>query len=446
MYLLYAGVEIEKLGTPTVMINTTNFLELAKKSAISVGVGDPPLVVVPHPISGIDKDKVDAKVDAVMDKIVHVGTKWAPTVPLPPQPAPYPLERVTLKGTIKDVNRMFLEKGWTDGLPIIPPTSELVKEMLAGTSFKPDEVIGVIMPRKGVATVEACAVNAVMAGAKPEHLPVIIAGVRALLKDGRYGWAQTTTGCSTYYCFVQGPIVKEIGMNYSTGAMGPGPGSAVNAVIGRAISMIMRLVGGAYPKPYGDSMTIIGTPNNYSCAFAENEDALPRGWNPLRVDLGYKFEDSVVACQIVSSGQPTYSFNLSAVTAAETLIPLAWHLSYDPAIPGNVLVLLCPEAAARITADGFSKEMARQMIYDNAKIPAYWVTKGPWQAFTKAPPAWLKKEQLDDPNAWIPSFPSPKAILITVVGGPGTHSAFIQAGGRPIIEKIMGATLTKAGR
>lgn len=177
------------------------------------------------------------------------------------------------------------EQGWTDGLPIVPPRPEVVARFVEASQRAGDEVIGVLPPRKGRATVEVLAVNAVMAGCRPEYMPVIIAAVEGLL-DPAYPleFMQVTTNPMTPFLLVNGPIRNELEINYGTGCLGPG--WRANATIGRAIRLIMINAGGALPGVY--SKVSFGSPLRYSYICGENEEENP--WTPFHVDRGFAKE------------------------------------------------------------------------------------------------------------------------------------------------------------
>src|SRR5271157_6482533 len=163
------------MGIPTVTITTTEFVDLAKDTAMSQGVPDAPFVVVPHPMGMIPEAEIQKKAENAFAEIVKTATLWKPSGKLPEMKPAYPTERVTFRGSAEELNSLFFTKGWSLGLPLVPPTPDRVKEMLKGTSLKPDYVIGKVPPRMGALTVELAAAHAVMAGCKPEYMPVLIA-------------------------------------------------------------------------------------------------------------------------------------------------------------------------------------------------------------------------------------------------------------------------------
>ncbi len=244
-----------------------------------------PFAVVEHPMGGIPPEDVRLKADRAIEDIIHKATQWVPKKISLEMKKAYPAAMVSAVDTIEGVNDLFYKNAWTDGLPIIPPTRQRVENMLTGTNLKPDLLIGLIPPRMGAVTVQLIAINAVMAGAKPEHLPVIIAAVKAALEpevDLRRWF--TTTLPNLISIFVQGPVVKELGIHYGQSALLPGP--KPNAAIGRAFGLSTRLAGGVISSgERSGTMATLGIPI-YSSCLGENEEALPKGWNPLRLDFG----------------------------------------------------------------------------------------------------------------------------------------------------------------
>ena len=179
------------------------------------------------------------------------------------------------------INRLYQERGWTDGLPIVPPTAEAVAECLRHTDRDPRELIAVLPPRQGEATVERIAVNTVMAGCRPEYLPVVITAIEALADPGfNLDSIQATTHPVAPLMIVNGPIARELGINSGYNAFGQG--FAPNLTIGRAVRLVLMNLGGGLPGT-GDRSTQ-GSPAKIAYCVAENEDANP--WEPLHVEAG----------------------------------------------------------------------------------------------------------------------------------------------------------------
>lgn len=192
-------------------------------------------------------------------------------------------------GEMEDPMESCFERGWSDGLPVVPPTEIRVVRMLAGTTREPDEVLGLVPPDLQPCTIEKVAINAVMAGCKPEYLPVVIAAVEACLIDEfcMHGLL-ATTWFSGPMVIVNGPIAKSIGMNSGGNALGQG--NRANATIGRALQLVIRNVGGG--KPGGVDRSTLGNPGKYTFCFAEAEDS--SCWESLALQRGFSAGQSTV--------------------------------------------------------------------------------------------------------------------------------------------------------
>ncbi|MCY4018813.1 MAG: thioredoxin family protein [Chloroflexi bacterium] len=190
---------------------------------------------------------------------------------------------------MEDVHELMFERGWSDGLPLVPPSEDRVLRMLSGTSRAPDEIVGVIPPDQVPCTVEKVAINAVMAGCKPEYLPVVLAAVEAACLDEfcMHGLLATTF-FSGPIIIVNGPIIDEIGMNWSTNALGQG--NRANSTIGRALQLVIRNVGGG--KPGGVDRAALGQPGKIGFCFPEREH--DSYWESLAVERGFRREQSTV--------------------------------------------------------------------------------------------------------------------------------------------------------
>jgi hypothetical protein len=312
-----------------------------------------------------------------------------------------------------DVQRRFLENHWTDGLPIVPPTEERVAQMLAHTSRAPDEIVGQMQPTEFRApwqyTVEKVAVNAVMAGARPEYFPVILA-----LAASQISARGSSSSSSAVMAVVNGPIRHEIEMNCGIGAMGPY--NQANATIGRAYGLLSQnLQGGSVPGE-----TFMGSQgNNYSynnLTFAENEERSP--WEPLHVQKGFKPSDSTVSV-FWGCRSTTFCLGLREAYWREHVRDMLAGIDAN-SIP---CLLLDPLTARQfIDRGGFDrKEKLIRFIHETAEMPAgrYWDLQlvqnyvYPWATFGKEPMAtWLKAR----PDELIRHFPEAE-INVVVVGG-----------------------------
>lgn len=327
----------------------------------------------------------------------------------------------TLKApdSIDAVSRIFYHRGWTDGLPIVPPTEERLHRVIGHSGWEPQVLIGTVAPKRGNATVEKIAINAVMAGCLPEHFPVIIAATKAMIEKTFNLYAlQTTTHPCTVLLMINGPLVSELGINSGYNTMGQGTLS--NATIGRAIRLLLINVGGASPGVM-DRATH-GSPAKFSFCFAENEEQNP--WEPFHVERG--FPHSVSTVTVMGSESP-HNVNDHGGTSGEEIL---WTISGVLATPGsnNVylggepLVVLGPEHAAIIARDGFSKQDTKHYLFEHARVPVSHISKGNLERFRKNHPD--RFSNLRDTDR-IPLVDKPEEMLVVVAGGMGRHSVVI---------------------
>jgi hypothetical protein len=278
------------MGVPTVALVTAPFVKAAKNIAEGSEGMVVRNVVVEHPVTQTGAAAAE-KAEGIIDGIV--ASLFAPPVEGKREAgihAPKKTPRVAVRGTLNEIQDYFQKACWTDGLPIIPPTEESLKEMLTGTSHKPDEVIGLMPLQLWPATVEKVAINGIMAGCKPCHLPVLLAGIEAYTKERDFLSSLASASSFAFVHVVNGPIAKEIDMNSGINALGPG--NVGNASIGRAFRLCVINLGGVTPGI--NDMSSQGNPAKYSLAFAENEAASPPGWHPYHVEMAHAPEESVI--------------------------------------------------------------------------------------------------------------------------------------------------------
>jgi hypothetical protein len=421
---------LEQLGVPAAACTAINVSEYVRGWDRLYNSGMPlRYTTFPLPIAGVSRQVHEAYVDGndpvtgkpIMHQIVDDLTR-----PLTPdEQSTGPTERVAEPrllppDTEDNLQELFKANDWTDYLPVVLPTEERVAAMLRGTSHQPYEVIKTIAwPGGGRRlTVEKVAVSAVMAGAKPEYLPVILA-IATMAPFGN-----STTSMANMIV-VNGPIRKDINMNSGTGAMGPH--NRANATIGRAFTLLSKSAGNLHAglTTFGS----LGSNLQYNnCCFAENEEALPEGWEPLSVQFGYNRGDSVVT---VATGW-TY---LSCVGELVTTYPPQMLIrDYMQSLSGmGSAALLCadPLVAGILHDQGFTtKEALAQWLSDQVKIPVqqYWGNGIITTAYTNLglqglePYATWQKLPLD---ALISPFNNAKAVNTVVVGGQTNTIWFI---------------------
>ena len=319
--------------------------------------------------------------------------------------------RIEVADEYDAVQNLYLERGWTDGLPITPPTPEKVESMLRVTDLPPNQAIAEIPPNWGGATVERLAVNAVMAGCLPEYFPVIVAAVEAMSDPAFNLYAvQATTHPCAPLVIVNGPIREALGLNGSSGAFGPG--WRPNATIGRAIRLAMLNIGGGYPG-VGD-MSSQGAPSKYGYCVAENEELNP--WEPLHVDRGFDRDQSTVT---VIAGEPPHNINDHSGRSAEDILTIvAGAMAVTGAnnayTGGETLLALGPEHAETIAGDGFSKRDVMEWLRRRALVPLERYTEDT-----------LLERFGGIPDGPVPMVRGEGDLTIIVTGGPGKHSCWI---------------------
>ena len=314
-----------------------------------------------------------------------------------------------------EIDAHYQERGWTDGLPIVPPTEAAVAEFLCWTDRDPREIVGILPPRQGEATVEKIAANAVMAGCRPEYFPVILAAIEALA-DPLFNLdsIQATTHPVAPLIVVNGPIVQEIGLNSGYNAFGQG--FRANVTIGRAIRLVLMNVGGGLPGT-GDRATQ-GSPAKIAYCVAENEVESP--WESLRVEAGLPPEASTVTafgCEAPHNIQDHYSN-----TGVGVLLTIAGAMgqagSNNLLGRGWPLLSLGPEHAATIARDGFTKRQVKEFLFEHARFP-----------LARLGPEYQRQQiehwgAVDAPDTMLPIVRAPEDISVIVVGGAGKHSAW----------------------
>ena len=411
-----------------------------------------PIAVVPHPVAKLQPDEVAAMARDVVDEIVRIWQTDAEALrgefreKEPPvkgrlryrsmfegnYSAPDAPERLKGPDDLEGVNRLFYSRGWTDGLPIIPPTPERYEKMLADNGLDPDELLARIEPRQGQATVAKVAINGVMAGCIPSHLPVLVAAARGLGQAALNLKAlNTTTHPCAVLALISGPIAEAIDVNSSYNAMGQG--SLANAAIGRAIRSILLNIGGGTPGVLDRATQ--GTPAKYSFCFAESASENPWG-ETLAMERGFAPEQSTVTLCGVEG--PHNINDHYGKTAEEILLTIGGTMSQpglnNSYLGGEMLLVLGPEHAEIIAGDGFSKADIKNFLIEQAIIPGHDLSQPQRAIMRKYVPHRLLAD--GDGGAHIAS--SHDDILLAVAGGAGRHSCLIPSFGntRAVTEVI----------
>jgi len=322
------------------------------------------------------------------------------------------------------VNELMRSRGWSDGLPIIPPTVQRVEQMLAYCDRPWDKPVAKMAPRYGEATPLRLAANAVMAGCRPEYFPLLVLAIEAMCEEPFNLYAiQATTHLCAPLVVVNGPVAKELDINSGHNAFGPG--WQANATIGRAIRLALVNIGGAIPGT-GD-MSTFGAPSKFSYFVAENEAQNP--WEPLHVERGLPREASAVT--VIGAECPHNVNDHESLTAEGILTTIAGTMldtgTNDIFYDAQPLIVMGPEHAKTVAGGGFSKATARRFLHEHAHLPLGRFSKENIERRMRI--TWKEQYANAGMDAPVYMVQKPEDILIAVIGGAGKHSAVIQTFG-----------------
>jgi hypothetical protein len=458
-WLIHDMCHIERRGTPALAWTAKQFEEDAHWSANIWGVPDLCIGVVPECFTNNSPQRIAEMVDTALDGVVRSLTTEPETNTLA-------FTRINREDTDRRelhyagsdrfaaweaMNADFVRRKWSDGFPLVPPSPEKVAAMVDASGLSAEHVVGYLEPGFGIATVEKIAANAVMAGAVPAMMPLILAAVDAAL-DHRSGWrgVSMSTGPQAPLLFVSGPVVEQLGLNYGIAPIGPGSQNAANIAVGRAIRLIMMNVGLSYPGI--SDMDTHGTCMKFSYCVAENEARNP--WEPHRVIKGYAPESSTVTVNSPFSQTCLYDFQnhdpkkligvfASAMTSAAAAMGSAWLTTSkgpegQPAVwrgdPDNVL-LLCPDHAVAFKRAGYTYRDVQEALYAacRLKFRDAMLNKTD-ELFTLVHPhlQWMR----DYPDAEVSIFGAPSNIDIMVTGGDAGWSTWHDGGSYSVTREI----------
>ena len=340
--------------------------------------------------------------------------------------------RVALGGSEDEMESLY-ERGWTDGLPVVPPTEARVLAMLEGTDRDPDEIVASVPPDLKPCRVEKVAINAVMAGCKPEYLPVVLAAVEAACTEtfNMHGLLATTMTAGPVLV-VNGPIRKALGMNAGRNVFGQG--NRPNSTIGRALQLVVRNVGGGRPGEI-DRATF-GNPGKVGFCFAEDEEGSP--WAPLSTDLGIEAGRSAVTL-FAGEGPRTIVDQLARdpESLARSFAMNLRSLHHPKAVMAfDCLLAVGPEHARVFAEAGWTKSQLIARLHELLLIPTKELVRGA-DGVAEGVPDSIQAEAL-------PKF-RPGGILVVYCGGEaGLFSAMIggwvtgEMGSQPVIKEIAG--------
>jgi len=435
--VLRASEACERAGFPTSSLVCEGFLTQA--AATSVGLGMPNLpvaTIVGHPgaqtMEEIRTHVSNVTARQVIDNLLVQPAETA----LPPEPKQ---RDIIFRGTFEEVNAHFYAHEWSDGLPIVPPTIEKIEEFLRFTDRKPEESLGIVLPESRAVTIWSIAANGVMAGCRPEYMPILVALGEAM-SDPNYGVEHSgnTPGAETLI-ILNGPIIKELKFNYEQGVMRDG--FMPNTSVGRFWRLALRNIAG-FLLHKTDKGTF---GNTFRVVLAENEDVLAKiGWEPHSASAGFKAGDNTVTITRLTGGGV-----LPSVTGStpEAMMPYladgvakqtGWEIAFT--VGGlsigtlRPILILSPILAETIARAGWSKSDVKRYLFDHARMPAWRV-----EAFTEK---WVDfrigslQQQVnlgrlpnvfhesDDPNRLVPIVVDPDDFIVLVSGDPLRTNAY----------------------
>ena len=431
-------IEIEKMGKPAVPIVSGRFESDAIASARAFAMPELRFVVVPRIYRNLAIEECIRQTEHAADDLVRVLSPDADQADRTSSADTTALERFEgddRYDAVERMNREFIMRDWGDAFLLHPATQEAVDRLLTGTDLPPDHLVCDMPPGFGLATVEKIAINAAMAGARPEHMPVIIGAVKALSQVGPHGGKSLLMSTSPHapILIVNGPIAQELGINPRSG-LGPGRDNMTNITIGRAFSLCLRNIGYWYPNQI--DMDTIGTTRKFVHCIAENEDMSP--WDPFHVDRGYKHEESTVSV-FITDGELDVQ-DQGNTTAEGLLKTIAYGVTFGNRSlgerdTGERLIFMPPDVARPVGAQGFSKEATREFIHRHAngslgKMIQYMPLEG--EARVAANWKWLEnlteEQRLD---ITVPVLESADRYYVMVIGADRAKTLVMPSGPSP---------------
>jgi hypothetical protein len=436
-----ASAAAEQAGVPSASLVCEGFVGQAATTAAGLGMPNLPTAVVPGHVDVQSPEELRLNIAAVtVDAVIRNLTVTPDQAVDVVEPDP---TNIVFAGTTDEVNRFFYENGWSDGLPIVPPTVARVEQFLRFTDRSPDDELGVLLPDRRSATVRTVAINGVMAGCRSEYMPVLVALVEAMA-DPRYGVEHSgnTPGAETLI-ILNGPIIRELGFNYQQGALRDG--FHANTTVGRFWRLYLRNVPG-FLLHKTDKGTF---GNTWRVVLAENEEAVERiGWTTLAEDQGLsRGGDAVTISRFTGGGVLASVFGASP----DRMIPyladglarqIGWEVIFTIGLARATqrpLLILSPILAETLARAGLSKQDVQQRLYQQARIPAQRFEQYLW-GWTNLVPgrpslADLVKQgrapavfaESDDPERRVPVVCEPDDIMIVVSGDTLRTNAYVFA-------------------
>ena len=380
-----------------------------------------------HPLGGLNEAQIADRASKLFESVkAELARTPASAAGTAQAAAPLSAARLQAPADPAELQQWFHTHSMSDGFPVIAPTPVAVARMIAGARRVAGEVLGPMPPRGGVVTIEQIAINAVMAGCRPEHMPVLVTAVEAMLEP-RFNLAsiQATTHPVAPLLIVHGPISQQLQMNGGVGAFGPS--SLANAVLGRAIRLILWNIGGAIPGNVDRATQ--GSPSKFSYCVAENIAGSP--WGSFITERGLPEGANAVT---VYGGEAPHNVNDHEHGDAEGILRVAadtmrtlgintWFISWHG--QKELMLVLGPEHAASVAGSGWSRAQVREFLWHAISRRRDELALGGMYGMRDWPPE-LNALPMD---ALVPAVPRPEDILVVVSGGDGKHSLAIPSFG-----------------
>ena len=437
--MLRASAVCEAAGFPTSSLTCEGFVRQAAVTSVGIGMPNIPIALVPGHIGTKTAGELREDILGVtLDEVVANLTVMPAAKEVTAEPH---AREIVVRGGFREVNRYFVEHEYSDGLPIVPPTLEDVEEFLRYTDRDPGESLGTLLPDKRAASVWSIAVNGVMAGCRPEYMPILVALIEAMC-DPQYGVEHSgnTPGADTLI-ILNGPIIKTLEFNYTQGALRDG--FLPNTSVGRFWRLYLRNIAG-FLLHQTDKATF---GNTWRVVLAENEDVLAKiGWDPTSVEMGYAAGENTVTIARYTGGGSLSS--VSGSTPEEMLPYLAdsvqrfnnWQITFTTSHGNGTLrplAVVSPIIAQTLAQAGWSKADVKHYLFEHARRPAYdferqlrdWNIRGVWDLKDDTVNARIPKffHESDDPSRMVPIVWKPEDYMIVVSGDPLRNNAYVFA-------------------
>ena len=392
--------------------------------------------MIPHPFGLRTREQVRGIAETCAGDIARIATDPKAGIPVRGKASKTAgaarAGRIEVPEDADEFDRFCIDRRWSDGLPLRPPTLDRVGRMIAASGRAADEIVAVVQPGFGAATVEGIAINAVMAGCRPEYMRTLIAAVQAFT-DPRFNLQgiQATTNPATAMIVVNGPLARELGVNGHLNCLGQG--AWANATLGRALRLVMQNIGGTLPGEMDRATQ--GQPGKYTFCCAENEADSP--WEPLHVERGFDKNDSTVT---IVGAAGTVNFNTHAKDASDLLKVFADSICFptnnDYYFGGEPWLLIGPEHAQILHREGLRKRDVKLKLWEMSRLHVDRLAAKDRMRLQHTRGAELGQF---DAKTTIPISIKPEEVSIIVAGGPGTHSVHVPTFGhtRSVTRRIV---------